>query len=45
MERNTKLRIDLIVDTSLAPEQFKVVDLGIEVDVTEKFKAAFQEAR
>jgi len=39
MERNTKLKIDLIVDTSLHPEQFKVIDLNTEVDVTEKFKA------
>lgn len=45
MEHNTKLKIDLIVDTSLAPEQFKVIDMETEVDMTEKFKAAAQEAR
>ncbi|HBC46770.1 MAG TPA: Rne/Rng family ribonuclease [candidate division Zixibacteria bacterium] len=39
MEKTSKLRIDLIVDTSLHPEHFKVIDLGTEVDVTEKFKA------
>ncbi len=45
MERNTRLRVDLIVDTSLNPEQFKVIDLETEVDVTEKFKAAPQDGR
>lgn len=39
LERNTKLKIDLIIDTSLHPEQFKVIDMATEVDVTEKFKA------
>jgi ribonuclease G len=39
LERNTRLKIDLIIDTSLNPEQFKVVDMTTDVDVTEKFKA------
>lgn len=39
LERNCRLRINLVVDTSLHPEHFKVIDLATEVDVTEKFKA------
>jgi ribonuclease G len=39
LEKNIKLKIDLIVDTSLHPEQFKVIDMTTEVDITEKFKA------
>ncbi len=38
LERNSRLKIDLIIDTSLHPEQFKVIDMASEVDVTEKFK-------
>lgn len=39
LERNCRLKINLIIDTSLHPEQFKVIDMATEVDVTEKFKA------
>jgi ribonuclease G len=39
LERNSKLKINLIIDTSLHPELFKVIDMATEVDVTEKFKA------
>jgi ribonuclease G len=39
LEKNCKLKIDLIVDTSLHPEHYKVIDLSTEVDITEKFKA------
>lgn len=39
LERSCRLKIDLIVDTSLQPEQFKVIDMATEVDITEKFKA------
>jgi ribonuclease G len=38
LEKNCKLRINLIIDTSLHPEQFRVIDMGTEVDVTEKYK-------
>jgi ribonuclease G len=43
LERNCKLKINLIIDTSLHPEHFKVVDMISEVDVTEKFKAKHHE--
>jgi ribonuclease G len=39
LEKNCRLKIDLIVDTSLHPEHFKAIDLATEVDITEKFKA------
>ena len=39
VERNSHLRINLIVDTSLHPEEFKVIDMSTEVDITEKFKS------
>jgi ribonuclease G len=39
LERNLKLKINLIIDTSLHPEQFKVIEMATEVDITEKFKA------
>ena len=39
LEKNCKIKIDLIVDTSLHPEQYKVIDVSSEVDITEKFKA------
>ena len=39
LEKNTKLKIDLIIDTSLHPDEFKVIDASSEIDVTEKYKA------
>jgi len=37
LEKNLKLKIDLIIDTSLHPEDFKVLDAVSEIDVTEKY--------
>jgi Ribonuclease G/E len=39
LEKNCRLKINLIIDTSLHPEQFKVIDMATEVDVTERFKS------
>ncbi len=39
LEKNTKLKIDLIVDTSLHPDEFKVIDASSDIEVTEKYKA------
>lgn len=39
LEKNTKLKIDLIIDTSLHLDEFKVVDASSEIEVTEKYKA------
>ena len=38
LERQLGLTIDLIRDTSLHPEEFRIVDSRNEIDVTEKFK-------
>ncbi|UCE67309.1 MAG: Rne/Rng family ribonuclease [Candidatus Zixiibacteriota bacterium] len=37
LEKNLRLKIDVIVDTTLHPEEFKVLDTGTEKDVTDKF--------
>jgi ribonuclease G len=39
IEKNTRLKIDLIIDTSLHPDEFKVIDASSEIEVTEKYKA------
>jgi len=39
LQRNTRLKIDLIIDTSLDPDEFKVFDASSKIDVTEKYSA------
>ena len=37
LERNLRQKIDVIVDTTLRPEEFNVLDTCTETDVTDKF--------
>jgi len=39
LQKNTRLKIDMIIDTSLNPDEFKVFDASSELDVTDKFEA------
>lgn len=39
LQKNAGLKIDLIIDTSLNPDEFRVFDAASEVEVTEKYMA------
>jgi ribonuclease G len=37
LQKNTKLKIDLIIDTSLNPDEFRVFDASSGIEVTDKY--------
>ncbi len=39
LQKNTKLKVDLIIDTSLDPDVFSVFDASSEIEVTDKYTA------